>query len=123
MFWGLLADLALLGHAAFVVFVVAGGLLALRWPWVARVHLPSAAWGAWVELSGWICPLTPLEQRWRRRAGEEGYTGGVLEHYVTSALYPEGLTREVQVALGVLVVVLNAGVYALVWRRRRESST
>ena len=119
MFWSLLADAALVAHVAFVVFVVLGGLLVLRWPRLVWAHVPCALWGAWVEVAGWVCPLTHVEVAWRRRAGEVGYTGGFLEHYVTPVLYPAGLTREIQVGLGVAVVVLNVAVYALVWRRRR----
>lgn len=114
-----LADVVLVTHGLFVLFVVLGGLLVLRWRRTAWVHLPCALWGAWVELAGWVCPLTPLEVTLRRRAGEAGYAGGFIEHYVTALLYPEGLTREVQVALGILVIVLNLGVYAVVWRRGR----
>ena len=121
--YALLADLVLVAHLAFVVFVVAGGLLAVRWAWVAWIHLPCAAWGATVELAGWICPLTPLEVEWRRRAGEEGFSGGFLDHYVMPILYPEGLTREVQIALGAIVIVLNLAVYAWVWRRHRGAGT
>lgn len=119
MIYGLLADAALVAHVAFVAFVVFGGLVVLRWPKVAWLHVPCALWGAWVEVAGWICPLTPLEISWRRRAGEIGYTGGFLEHYVVPLLYPAGLTREVQVGLGVAVVALNVVLYALAWRRWR----
>jgi len=115
----LLADLVLTGHVAFVLFVVAGGLVVLRWPRAAWVHVPCAAWGAWVEIAGWVCPLTPLEVRLRRGAGEAGYAGGFLEHYVEPVLYPSGLTRGMQVGLGIAVVALNAGVYVVAWRRRR----
>jgi len=115
----LLADLVLAGHVAFVIFVVAGGLLVLRRPGAAWVHLPCAAWGAWVEIAGWICPLTPLEVHLRRAAGEAGYSGGFLEHYVEPVLYPAGLTRRIQVGLGIAVVLLNVGVYVIAWRRRR----
>jgi hypothetical protein len=114
----LLADLVLVAHGLFVLFVVAGGLLVLRWSWVAWLHLPCAAWGAWIEFSGGVCPLTPLENRLRRRAGEAGYEGGFIETYVTSVLYPEGLTRGHQLVLGAAVLVLNAGVYGWVVRRR-----
>lgn len=120
--WGmlhsLLADVVLGAHAAFVLFVALGGLLVLRRPRVAWAHVPCAVWGAWVELAGWVCPLTPLENELRRRAGEAGYAGGFLEHYVTPVLYPQGLTREVQVGLGVAVVVVNVVVYWVAWRRR-----
>ncbi len=117
--YGLLADLLLLLHLAFVVFVVAGGLLALRWPRVARAHLPCAAWGAFVELSGGICPITPLENLLRRAAGQAGFEGGFVEYYLLPVLYPGNLTRGVQVTLGLLVIVTNVLVYALVWQRSR----
>lgn len=123
MIWRVLADLLVLLHAAFVAFVVLGGLLALRWRWVPWVHLPAALWGALVVLVGWICPLTPLEIAWRVRGGEAGYSGGFVEHYVLPLLYPEGLTRGVQVALGVFVVTVNLAIYALVWRKRKEPVT
>jgi hypothetical protein len=118
MHYRLLADLVLLLHAAFVIFVMLGGLLALRWPRAAWVHLPIVAWGAGIEFLGGICPLTPLENHWRRLAGEQGYPGGFVEHYVFAALYPEGLTREIQLGLGLLVLVVNVLIYGLVWRRR-----
>ena len=86
--FGTLADGLLLLHALFVLFVVAGGVLVLRWPGVAWVHLPAAAWGALIEFVGFTCPLTPLEQAWRRAAGDQAYEGGFIEHYVTRALYP-----------------------------------
>jgi hypothetical protein len=111
------ADVVLIVHLAFVLFVVLGGLLALRWRRVAWVHVPVALYGAAIEFIGFTCPLTPLEVWLRRRGGEEGYAGGFVEHYVTSALYPTGLTRELQIALGVGVLVLNACVYA-VWIHR-----
>jgi len=117
----LLADLVLAGHIAFVVFVVAGGLLVLRWPRAAWVHVPCALWGAWVEVAAWVCPLTPLEISFRRAAGEAGYAEGFLEHYFEPVLYPSGLTREVQVGLGFAVVALNVAVYAWAWRRRGRS--
>jgi hypothetical protein len=105
-------------HATFVAFVVAGGLLVLRWPAMAWAHLPAAAWGAGIELLGFTCPLTPIEQAWRRAAGGRAYEGGFIEHYVTAALYPAGLTRSMQLALGSLVLVVNGGIYWFAWRRR-----
>ena len=117
--WSVLADAVLVLHLAFVVFVVLGGLLVLRWPRVAWLHLPCAAWGAMVELTGWICPLTPLETSLRDLAGQGGYEGSFLERYVVPLLYPGTLTREIQVGLGIAVLALNAGIYAWVlWRRR-----
>ena len=118
----LLADLVLVLHAGFVAFVVLGALLALRWPRVAWVHVPVVLWGAGIEFVGGICPLTPLENHWRRMAGELGYPGGFIEHYIVSALYPDGLTRNVQVVLGALVVVVNVAIYAWALRRSRRST-
>ena len=115
-----LADSLVLLHALFVVFAVAGGALVLWRPWVALVHLPAAAWAAWVEFSASICPLTPLENRWRRAAGEAGYEGGFVEHYVVPALYPDGLTPRMQLALGIAVIAINALFYTLAWRRARR---
>jgi hypothetical protein len=117
--FGAMADVLLVIHAAFVLFVMAGGLLVLRWPRLAWAHLPAALWGAIVEFAGYVCPLTPVEKAWRRAAGGQSYAGGFIEHYVTAALYPAGLTRKVQVVLGVAVVVVNCWVYWRVWRRRR----
>lgn len=117
--WGFLADVVLLAHALFVVFVAAGGLLVLRWARVAWLHLPCAAWGAWIEFTGGVCPLTPLENEFRRRAGQGAYEGGFIEHYVTAFLYPGGLTRDIQIALGVAVLVVNGVIYAIVVHRRR----
>jgi hypothetical protein len=114
-----LADLVLVAHFAFVLFVVLGGVIALRWPRVAYAHIPVALYGAAIEFSGFVCPLTPLEVGLRRRGGEAGYEGGFVEHYITAALYPSGLTRELQVGLGIAVVVINAAVYAIWLRRRR----
>jgi len=116
--FGPLADLLLVLHGAFVLFVLAGGLLVARWPRLAWVHLPAALWGAMIEFVGFTCPLTPLEQVWRRAAGGGGYEGGFLEHYITAALYPSGLTRPIQLGLGVLVLAVNAWVYWRVWHRR-----
>jgi hypothetical protein len=115
---GLLADGLVIVHLAFVLFVLGGGLLVLWCPALRWVHLPAAAWGALVEFTGWICPLTPWEQALRHRAGQAGYPGGFVEQYVLPVLYPAELTPGVQVALGFLVIVVNAGLYALVWRRR-----
>jgi hypothetical protein len=115
-----LADLVLVAHLAFVLFVVLGGVAALRWPRLAYVHVPVALYGAAIEFVGFVCPLTPLEVWLRRRGGEAGYEGGFVEHYVTAALYPSGLTRELQLALGAAVLVINAVVYT-VWLRRRRA--
>jgi hypothetical protein len=123
MSYRLLADFVLVVHAAFVVFVMLGGLAVLRWPRLAWVHLPVVIWGAGIEFAGGICPLTPLENHWRRLAGEQGYTGGFVEQYVLAALYPEGLTRGIQLALGLLVIAVNAVIYFRVWTRHKTSRT
>ena len=120
MLYRLLADLVVLVHFGFVLFVVFGGLLALRWPRAAWFHLPAAVWGAGIEFLAGICPLTPLENHLRRLGGEAGYTGGFVEHYLLPVLYPSGLTRGVQLVLGILVVVFNVAVYAWTYRRSRQ---
>lgn len=117
MIYRLLADAVVVLHFGFVVFVLVGGLLVLRWPRAAWLHLPSALWGVAVELAGLICPLTPLEGLLRIRGGQAGYGGGFVEHYILPVLYPAGLTRQVQLAFGTIALVVNIMVYWLVWRR------
>ncbi|WER45867.1 DUF2784 domain-containing protein [Cupriavidus sp. WKF15] len=118
---GWLADLVVVVHFLFIAFVVGGALLLFRWPRVAWVHLPAAAWGVFVEWSGRICPLTPLENALRRAAGEAGYGGGFVERYLLPVIYPVGLTPEIQLWLGALVLGLNVAIYVLWWKRRRQS--
>jgi hypothetical protein len=121
MAWRLAADAVVLLHLAFVAFAVAGGLLVLRWRWVALLHLPALAWAAFVEFTGRICPLTPLENALRAGGGEAGYQGGFVEHYLLPMLYPAELTRELQFLLGGGLLVFNGLVYAAVlWRRLRR---
>lgn len=122
MAYGLLADAVLVLHLAFISFVVAGGALALRARWAPWLHLPAVAWGVFVEASGRVCPLTPLENALRRSAGDAGYAGGFIEHYLTSIVYPASLTREVQLLLAGAVLAVNLLVYWLVWRRRGLAS-
>ena len=119
-FSGLLADGVLIVHLAFVLWVMLGGLLVLRWPRLVWLHLPAVAWGIYVELSGRICPLTPLENSLREAAGQTGYSGGCIEHYVTLLIYPDGLSRQIQFALAALVVLVNGTVYWLLVRRRKR---
>jgi hypothetical protein len=107
----------------FVLFVVLGGLLVLRWPRLAYVHLPAATWGVLIEFAGWVCPLTPLEQSLRLKAGEQGYSGSFIEHYVLPLLYPSALTRNIQLLLGCLVLGLNLGIYGYLIYRSAENST
>jgi hypothetical protein len=122
MIYHVLADLVVVFHLGFVLFVCVGGLLALRWPRVLWAHLPAALWGVWVEFSSTVCPLTPLENHFRRLGGEAGYSGGFIAHYILPVLYPAGLSRPVQIVLGIFVGLLNVAIYlyVLVWRRRRS---
>ena len=117
MFYLALANLVAVTHLAFIVFVLLGSLLTLRWRWVPWVHVPAAAWGAAVEFFGWICPLTPLEIALRRASGLAGYSGGFIERYLMPVLYPEALTREIQLLLGCALVILNLAIYFLIGRR------
>ena len=117
MVYRLLADLVVLVHFCFVLFVILGGMLVLRWKSVAWVHLPAAAWGAIVEFMGWICPLTPLEIWLRVMAGQSGYQTGFIAHYLLPVLYPANLTRGTQIWLGILVLSLNLAIYGWLVRR------
>ena len=116
----LAADAVLLLHLGFILFVLLGGVLAVRWRWAPLLHLPAVAWGVYIELSGGLCPLTPLENRLRIAAGEVGYSGGFIEHYLLALIYPAGLTQDVQYVLAAIVVGVNALAYGWVWRRRRR---
>jgi hypothetical protein len=123
MAYRVLADLLVLLHLGFVVFVVAGGFLVWRWPWVAWAHLPAVAWGVWIEWSAGICPLTPLENRLRAAGGEAGYDTSFVEHYVMPLLYPVGLTPAVQAWLGAGVIAVNLLAYGVwLWRWRLSRS-
>jgi hypothetical protein len=115
-----LADLILSLHLVFVLFVVLGGLLVIRWPRTAWLHIPAAIWGVLIEYTGWICPLTPLENSLRTRGGEAGYNGGFIEHYIQPLLYPAGLTRSTQVVLGSVVLILNLTAYGIALSRIRR---
>ncbi len=114
------ADGIVVLHLAFIVFAVAGGLLVARRAALAWLHLPAVAWVAWLEFTGAICPLTPLENLLRTRAGQSGYAGGFIEHYLIPVIYPTGLTTGIQAVLGALVVALNAAVYLWMWRRHQR---
>src|SRR3954465_15552536 len=113
-----LAILVLVVHLGFILFVVLGGLLVLRRPRLAWLHLPAVVWGVLIEYAGWICPLTPLENWFRERAGQPGYAGGFIEHHLTAAIYPQGLTRVMAVLLGTFALLLNLFVYIRLFRRR-----
>ena len=112
-----LATLLVALHLAFIVFVVAGGFLVRRYPKLAWLHLPCAAWGVFIECSGGICPLTPLENLFRRRAGQAGYAESFLEHYLLALVYPDGLTQAFQLGAAALVLAANAIAYGPLLRR------
>jgi hypothetical protein len=121
MRYHLLADAVLLLHLGFILFVVSGALLVARWRRLLPVHLAAAAWGFLVEASGAVCPLTWVELGFRRLAGEAGYEGGFIDHYLLPLIYPAGLTRELQIGLGIAVLAVNALMYAWLWRRARAA--
>jgi len=117
MLYRVAADGVLVLHFAFVLFALLGGLVVLRVPGFAWLHLPAVAWGAFVEFSGRICPLTPLEVALRQAAGDAGYAGDFLEHYIVAILYPDGVTRGLQILFGAAVLLVNVAIYAVVLRR------
>jgi hypothetical protein len=117
MLYSLSADALLIAHLIFIVFVVLGGILVWRWHRLAWFHIPTAIWGAAVELAGWPCPLTSLEMRMRHAAGEVSFEGGFVEHYVQPIVYPVGLTRDTQLWFGLIVIALNIAIYAWLCRR------
>jgi len=118
MIYRLLADVVVILHLSFVVFVVLGGFLLTRWPKLIYAHIPVAVWGVLIEFAGWICPLTPLENMLRARGGQAGYEGGFVDHYIIPVLYPQALNRNIQYALGFFVLVVNAVAYMRFFRRR-----
>jgi hypothetical protein len=120
MLWQALADLVLLIHLGFIVFVIFGAWLTLWWRWMPWVHLPASLWAVALEFGGWICPLTPLENRLRHAGGDAGYTGGFIEQYILPVMYPAGLTPNIQFILGLLIILLNIGAYSLVWRLKTQ---
>ena len=120
MQYSLLADLTLILHAIFIVFVVLGGLLVLWQRRLAWLHIPCALWGILIEYLGWICPLTYLENDLRSAAGSRGYSGGFIDHYLVPLVFPSGLNPEIQVLLGTAVFTINIIIYIAVWRRWRR---
>ena len=119
--YALLADLTLVLHATFILFVVFGGLLVFRHRRLVWLHVPAAAWGILIEFQGWICPLTYLENDLRAAAGEGGYDAGFIDHYLAPLVYPAALSHSIQIMLGLAVLFINAVIYALVWRKLRAS--
>ena len=118
--YGIFADIVVLIHLAFVLFAVLGAVLVIRWRWVFWLHLPAVFWAIWIELTGGICPLTPLENWLRRRAGQGGYPGDFVEHYLLPVLYPVGLTRKIQILLGLVVISINAALYGYIFFQHRR---
>lgn len=116
----ILANCVLVLHFAFISFVVVGGFLALKWRRLVWLHLPCAAWGALIEFTGWICPLTPIEISLRRAGGAAGYRGGFVDHYLLSIIYPHGLTRGIQIIIGIAVIVINLVAYGLIITQSRR---
>lgn len=123
MLYRLCADAIVLIHFAFILFVIFGGLLVWRWPRIAWVHLPMVLWAIGIECAGFICPLTPLENFFRTRAGSGGYEGGFIEHYIVAIIYPAGLTRTIQFILAALLIAVNVTFYLLVLRRKRRNTS
>jgi len=119
--YNILADVIVGTHFLFIVFVVCGGLLVIRWPKIALIHLPAAVWGAAVEIFGWICPLTPLENHFRDLAGETSYSGDFITRYLLPVIYPDNLTTSIQYLLGGLVIVVNVIVYVIAIRKHRNT--
>lgn len=120
MGYRLLADLTLVLHLAFIVFALFGGLLCLRRAGYAWLHLPTVTWGIWIEWSGSICPLTPLENHFRKLAYGHGYQGGFIEHYLLPLIYPGELTMALQWVLGGLLLAVNISVYIFVFHARKK---
>jgi len=118
--WSIAADVVLAFHLAFILFVVLGAVLALKWRWVLLLQIPAAAWGFYVETSGRLCPLTAVENHFRHRAGQSGYQGDFIQHYLLATIYPEGLTRHTQGVLAAIVIVVNLSVYTWLFLRRRR---
>jgi hypothetical protein len=119
--YNILADAIVVAHFLFIAFVVSGGLLVILWPQMAFVHLPAAVWGAAVEIFGWICPLTPLENHFRYLAGKTSYNGDFIAHYLLPIIYPENLTVAIQQVLGVLVIIINIIFYIIALRKHKHS--
>jgi hypothetical protein len=117
---GLIADVVQLIHFAWIGFAIFGALTIFRWRWMIWIHPPVLIWSALVMVMGWLCPLTPIEVHFRELAGQQGYEGGFIEHYIAAVIYPAGLTRGVQIGLGLALTVFNVLVYAALYRYRRR---
>jgi hypothetical protein len=122
MWASIAADAVMLLHFGFILFAIFGSLLVPRWPRVAWLHLPCLAWAIWIGLTGSLCPLTPLENHFRALAGEQGFSGGFVAHYIQPVIYPDGLTRGLQVAMAGILIGINAAGYGWAWARSRRKS-
>jgi len=122
MVYRIAADSVAVLHFMFILFVVFGGFLAIRWHKVSWFHIPMAVWGALIEFAGWICPLTPLENKLRRASGDSGFAAGFIEEYILPVIYPAGMTRGVQIALGSAVIIINIFIYGYLLSRRSRKS-
>lgn len=122
MFFALAADLLIIVHLGFIGFVILGGFMLLKWRWLIFVHLPAVLWGVLLEFQGWICPLTPLEQALRRMSGQQGYTGGFIQHYILPVIYPPALNEDIQLILGILLILINVIIYLWVFLRSAGKS-
>jgi hypothetical protein len=118
-----LADLVVILHGVFVLIAVLGGLLIFRWRWWAWLHIPAFLWAGFIELTGGICPLTPLENWLRALGGEAVYRGGFIDRYLIPLLYPSDLTREIQIVLGIFVILFNMGIYGVCWHMLRKKGS
>ena len=116
----LITDFLVVVHFLFIAFVVFGAFLVFKWWWFSLLHIPSVLWAVLLELKGWVCPLTPLEHYFRQMAGSNDYKGGFIDHYIVAIVYPEGLTRDMQVALGFIVLAINLAIYTLIYLRQRS---
>jgi Protein of Unknown function (DUF2784) len=117
-----LADLVLVVHALFIVFVILGGLIVLKWHKALWIHIPSALWGALIEFFGWICPLTYLENYFRVIGKGDSYESSFIQHYLLPVIYPPGLTTDIQILLGSIVIIINIIIYSIVWRYYLEKN-
>ena len=117
--YNILADVIVGAHFLFIVFIVCGGLMVIRWPKIAFLHLPAAIWGAVVEIFGWICPLTPLENHFRSLAGNDSYEGDFIVRYLIPIIYPDNLTINIQIFLGIVVIVINVIFYSIAIHQNR----
>ena len=122
MVYSLLADLIILLHFMFILFVLCGGLLVLKWKWLIFIHIPAPIYGILIEIESWVCPLTPLEVHFKMKAGESIYQGGFVEHYLIPIIYPPGLNRTIQIILAAMVLILNIIIYTMVFYKYKSNS-